>query len=82
MLTIEPLQGITKARGMSTVDLLVLLLSSLFWVVYGLGFACIRMASGFGRVVLFLMRGDPLFGPKAGEGGGLGKKLAIGKKDS
>ncbi len=62
---------------MSTVDLLVLLLSSLFWVVYGLGFASLRTASGLGRVILFLMRGDPLFGPRKDEGG-IGRKLAIG----
>ncbi len=45
---------------MSSVDLLVLLLSSLFWVVYGVGFACVRTASGAGRVLLYLMRGDPV----------------------
>ncbi len=65
---------------MSSLDLSVLLLSSLFWLVYGLGFACLRGTSAFGRVVLFLMRGDPIFGPgkKDDDRLGPGRKSTIG----
>ncbi len=59
--------GISKARSMSAIDLSVLFLTSIFWIIYGFGHAILKITYGFGRILLFLMRGDPIFSVKKEE---------------
>ena len=56
--------GIAKLRTLNNIELLVLLLSSVFWIVYGFGYGIIKVVVGFMRVLLCLMRGEPIFAGK------------------
>jgi len=69
--------GLTRAKTMSTMDLLVLMVSSILWVSYGCGYAGFAFVRGFLRVILYLMRGEPLFASSHKKEEGFARKMTI-----
>ncbi len=51
-----------KARTMTALELALVLLTSAFWFVYGMGFLVIKIGGGISSILLFLMRGEKMGG--------------------
>ena len=60
-------QGFKKAKAMGKLDLVILLLTGTFWLVYGFGSVVLHVVYGVARWTLMLMRGEII-------GGGAKKK--------
>ena len=54
--------GLAKARTMTALELALVGVTSSFWFCYGVGFLVIKIGASVSSVVLFLMRGERLFG--------------------
>ena len=56
------IQAVAKAKTMSKVELLMTLLSTAFWMIYGFGYGILKVSFGVGRLLLYLMRGEMIYG--------------------
>ena len=68
--------GLAKARTMTALELALVGVTSSFWFCYGVGFLVIKVGASVSSVVLFLMRGERLFG------GGDQKKKGVEVRDN
>ena len=68
-----------KAKTMTALELALVAVTSSFWLCYGVGFCVIKVGAGISNAVLFLMRGERLFGSAGSQkkkGVEVGGKLA------
>ena len=71
--------GMAMLRSMTYWDLFLLIFTTLFWTICGFGFGIMKIGFGLGRLLLFLMRGEPMLTVKKKDDDKMPSRRRLGK---